>query len=266
MISLTGKSRRERFSELVDNALKNKWQPVVRWMTEYRAGQQKVFAEEAVLVGLDRMCGHVGIETGYTGDPNSISRGVNQCCPNPGKDCTADCRAYGLFQIFWPPFSGVDFSKNKLLDPGYNSYLGAKTLAVNYKACGRDWTKASRKFFTGNCEFTGTVDPSTGTTEEVYLSALKQNMDELHSLGISTETGKAPTPDQTPGPTNNGNGNTPTDASQVCTDILGQHICVPKPSLSTDAITGIVTPYFDRAILLLVGALILIVGLYLAVG
>jgi hypothetical protein len=243
-------------------------------MTEYRNAQQKVFAEEAVLVGLDRMCGHVGIETGYTGDPKIVSRGVNQCCPNPGVDCTADCRAYGLFQIFWPPFHGVDFSVNKLTDPDYNSYLGAKTLAVNYKVCGRDWTKASRKFFTGNCEFTGTIDPSTGTTEEVYLTTLKQNMDELHSLGIFTETGKVPSPVPKPGnPTNHGDGNTQTATSETCFDLLGQHICFGTPdftkntlpNISLDNATTLLTALFQRGILLLVGVLILIVGLYFVV-
>ena len=134
---------------MANDDLKNKWQPCIRHAKHITAAQALVMAETGVWVAADRAFGHMGIETGYTGNPKLKSRGVNRCCPKPGQDCTPDCRAWGLFQIFWPPFRGVDW--DRLFDPAYNCYIGLKVLAARYQECG-NWPAASSAFFSGSCD------------------------------------------------------------------------------------------------------------------
>lgn len=212
------------------------------------------------MVPIDRALAHMYIETGGTGDPNIVSKGTNAPCPNPGKECSADLRAHGLFQIYWPPFTGVNWSK--ITDPDYNCYIGLKTLAYRKKQCG-SWDGASLAFFAGSCVDIGTVDNSTGTSQAAYLKAVHTHMDELHQLGIgsggfdggSNGANPKPTPDNPP---TNGDTNTPTETPNNCVSILGQQVCTPDVgSLVSDYITA----NFPRAVLVFVGILILFFGL-----
>lgn len=262
--------------------LERKWKPITKWIPNMQRAQAKVLAEENIWVPLDRMCAHSGIETGYTGNPNIISVGVNACCPNPGTQCSGDCRAHGLFQIYWPPFSGVNW--NKIYDPDYNCYLGARVLAVRYKQCGRNWRGASMAFFSGSCVDIGVIDNSTGTSQARYDQAMRENIAELNELGIGTgEDGDLKAPQ------NPGNGNTGTDrpknpddnARCITIPLINKEICGPStedlrclsipglPEICAPQggdiqgafIENIVEPYFLRGILLIIGLSILVIGL-----
>jgi hypothetical protein len=238
---------------MANDDLKNKWQPVIRWIPEFREAQKKVLAETSVFVPLDRMCAHCGLETGYTGNPRSIS-GSNVDC-NCNGQCAPDCRYHGLFQIFWPPFSGTDWSK--IEDPAYNSYLGAKVLAYRYNQCGRNWTNASVSFFAGNCQITGTTDANTGTTDKEYIDTINNNIAELNSLGISSETGE-PTNPKPKTDSENGGANTSTEIPSNCRiiPIINQQVCMPSLDES------VIAPYFQRGILSILGIIVLIIGIW----
>lgn len=247
------------------DALKQQWQPCLRWIGKVQTAQAQVMAETGIAVPIDRAMAHMYVETGGTGDPTIRSQGVNQSCAvygkTPGVDCAADLHAHGLFQIYWPPFSGVNW--NKINDPDYNSYLGLKTLAIRKQQCG-GWDAASRAFFAGHCTDMGTVDTSTNTSENQYVAAINQHMAELNQLGIGsggggTSTNPKSTP--TPTPTNpppSGATNTTIAPPANCVSILGQQVCAPDVG---SLISTYITDNFPRAILVTVGALILFIAL-----
>lgn len=227
--------------------LKEKWKPITRWVPQMQLAQVKVFGETGIWVPLDRMCAHSGIETGYTGDPNIKSRGTNNPA-NCGQDCVAkrtcaaDFRAHGLFQIWCP---GFVVNWDKIHDPEYNCYAGAKTLALKYKQC-KNWRQASLAFFAGSCVDIGTIDTSTGTSTADYDAAMQRNIQELNSIGIGQGE---QTNSKRESPTN-GNTNTPTD----------------KPNSVGDSILGAILPgiaaeWFPRILLLIVGTAVLFIGL-----
>lgn len=260
---------------MANDALKNKWQPILRYSKEFRAAQALVLAEEGVWVPFIRMAAHCGIETGYSGDKNSVS-GPNNCCDNrcsqqcgtcctSGKDCGPDCRAHGLFQIFWPPFGGVDWSR--IYDPGYNSYLGAKVLARRFKQCG-SWRGASAAFFAGSCVDIGTIDPNTGTDQAKYDQAMTDNMAELEQLGVGDETENPKVPPSN-GSTNTSDGK-PGDPK--CIHILGQELCfdfgldTEIPSATpVDIARAAFEQYFPRIAVLATAIVLLAIGVYATV-
>jgi hypothetical protein len=96
------------------DALKNRWQPCIRHAKHITSQQAVVLAETGIWVNADRAFAHMGIETGYTGDPK-LKVGGQSVLSETRQDCSPDCRAWGLFQIFWPPFRGVDWKR--LFDP-----------------------------------------------------------------------------------------------------------------------------------------------------
>lgn len=242
--------------------LQNKWKPILRWLPEFRQAQTQVLAEEGVWVPLIRMASHCGIETGYTGDPNIVSRGTNSDsgtgCNKDGR-CSPDLKAHGLFQIFWPPFRGVNW--NKINDPAYNSYLGAKVLAQRYKECG-SWRAASMAFFAGSCVDVGVIDHSTGTDQKAYDAAMTSNMEELEEIGVGVENNDLKDR-ATDGPKN-------TPAGK-CKTIFGKEFCLPDvsvpslPNVSLDpavAIQNLITEYLPRIVLVLIGVLLLALGVW----
>ena len=237
---------------MANDDLKNKWQPCIRHAKHITAGQATVLAETGVGGPADRAFSHMGIETGYTGDPKLKSRGVNQCCPKPGQDCTPDCRAWGLFQIYWPPFRGVDWQR--LFDPAYNCYVGLKTLAIYYQQCG-SWPGASNKFFTGvACDPIGVEDGSTGTDDSEYRKAMERNMRELNTLGIGqavTGGGTDANPKPPKGSTPDGGTNTP---GEKC--IPGTPICVDPSAI----LNAQLEQYAGRALVFILGAALLLIG------
>ena len=239
------------------DALKQQWQPCLRWIGKVQSAQTRVFGETSIAVPIDRAMAHMYVETGGTGNPNIVSRGTNQPCPNPGKECAADLHAHGLFQIYWPPFSGVDWSK--INDPDYNSYLGLKTLAIRKQQCG-NWDAASRAFFAGHCVDMGTVDESTQTSENEYVSAINQHIAELNQLGIGSggATGTNPKPSTPENPPPNGGTNTTTGGQSNCVSILGQQICTPDVG---SLISQYITSNFPRVVLVIIGILVLFFGL-----
>jgi hypothetical protein len=261
------------FSMATRQELEKKWKPILKWLPEFRAAQTKVLAETGIWVPLVRMAAHCGIETGYTGNPKLPSVGVNSDsgtgCHRDGR-CAPDLHAHGLFQIFWPPFGGVDW--NKIYDPAYNSYLGAKVLAYRYKECG-SWRGASMAFFAGSCVDIGTVDNSTNTSQKEYDQAMSQNMAELEQIGVSSEGNTDPK-----GPTSNGSTNTKTDESECCVlgkcgkcqcrTIFGKEICTPDiifPGASLDPNTiaqVFIDEYLPRIILVIIGILLLAIGVW----
>lgn len=229
---------------MANDDLKNKWQPCIRHAKHITAAQALVMAETGVWVAADRAFGHMGIETGYTGDPKLKSRGINSCCPKPGQDCTPDCRAWGLFQIFWPPFRGVDWQR--LFDPAYNCYIGLKVLAVRYQECG-SWPAASSAFFSGSCEIIGVEDGSTGTDDAEYRRALERNIKELNTLGIGQAvTGGGPTTDPKDPTTSTPDGGTNTPGEKC---IPGTPICVDPGAI----LAGQLDQYAGRALVFIVG-------------
>lgn len=260
---------------MANDDLHAKWDKVLKWVPTFQQAIGQVALETGVTVPLTRMISHCGIETGYTGDKNIVSKGVNRCCDTfnanavVGKDCSPDCRAHGLFQIYWPPFKGVDW--NKIYDAYYNSYLGAKTLAYNFNTCGT-WRQASTKFFTGQCGFSGTVDDSTGTSDSDYDVAMRKNMAELGQLGyedLPDPKEKTPTPD--------GSTNTPTDEPNQCAgktvNIFGVNLCLDfgtsndpvSSALSNilgEQLQGIVNEYMPRIVLIAVGLIVLAIAAY----
>ena len=236
---------------MANDDLKNRWQPCVRHAKHITAAQTLVLGETGVWVNADRALAHMGIETGYTGDPKLKSRGVNRCCPKPGQDCTPDCRAWGLFQIFWPPFRGVDWQR--LFDPAYNCYIGLKVLAVRYQECG-NWQGASSAFFSGSCQIIGTEDGSTGTDDREYRAALERNIKELNSLGIGAVAGGATPPKGSDPETSTRDGGTNTTSAKC---LPGTDICIDPGAIVADQIeanTGRVLVAVLGAALLLLGA------------
>lgn len=256
---------------MANEALKNKWQPVLRWIPELRAAQAQVLAETGVWVPLIRGLSHIGLETGFTGDPKSKSKGPGDCCGNrcssscgvcckPGKDCTSDCYFHGLFQLFWPPFGGVDWSKT--YDPGYNCYLGMKTLAIRYKQCG-NWTGASAAFFGGTCLDAGVIDPNTNVDTATYVRRIDANISELRMLGVGNATDDPKVP-----PTNGGE-NTPDGepSDPKCVDVLGKKVCL---DLGLDTISNPLDPvniaraafdaYLPRIAFIVLGVILLGIG------
>lgn len=237
--------------------LEQKWKPILKWVPEFRQAQTKVLAEEGVWVPLIRMCSHCGIETGYTGNPNLPSVGTNDDlgtgCHRDGR-CAPDLKAHGLFQIFWPPFRGVNW--NKIYDPSYNSYLGAKVLAQRYKECG-SWRGASMAFFAGSCVDLNIIDHSTGTDQKAYDAAMTRNMQELEQLNIGVEND-----DPKDRPTN-GSKNTPTDKSN-CINIFGKELCAPDISLPDPAVViqQTIEAYLPRIVFVLIGILLLAIGIW----
>jgi hypothetical protein len=205
----------------------------------------------------------MGIETGYTGDPKLKSKGVNVCCnrqlasAQPGRDCTADCRAWGLMQIYWPPFGGVDWSR--LMDPDYNIYIGVKVLATRYKECG-SWAGASAAFFSGSCNLIGTVDQSTGTDDSEYQAALRRNMGELQQLGIGSGVTGSKDPKDPTTSTPDGGANTKGDGK---TCVPGTPICIDTPTIDPTAlVTGQITAGLGKGLVLILGAALLLVGVW----
>jgi hypothetical protein len=236
--------------------LEKKWKPILKWLPEFRQAQTKVLAEEGVWVPLIRMCSHCGIETGYTGDPNIVSRGTNSDsgtgCHRDGR-CSPDLKAHGLFQIFWPPFKGVNWSN--VNDPAYNSYLGAKVLAQRYKECG-SWRAASMAFFAGSCVDLGVIDHSTGTDQKTYDAAMTKNMAELEQLNVGVEN------DDPKSQPTDGSKNTPTDKPE-CKTILGKEFCLPNLSLDPSVILqGVIEQYLPRIVMVAIGILLLAIGVW----
>ena len=187
----------------------DKWKPMLRWRSAVRKAQQDCLADTGVWVGQDRIFAHMAIESGWTGDPNLDSKGVNRCCPRPGRECSPDCRAKGFMQVYWPPDCCPDWSRIK--EPAYNAYWGARTLAAYFKTCGT-WDGASVRYFNGaSCRPVGVVDVSTGTGDGLYLARIKENIAELHRLGIGAgaEPGEDDPGDDPPGGSN-GDGGTNT--------------------------------------------------------
>lgn len=243
---------------MANEDLKNKWQPCIRHAKHITAAQALVMGETGVWVNADRAFAHMGIETGYTGDPKLNSRGVNSDggtnCHKKG-DCAPDLRAHGLFQIFWPPFRGVDWGK--INDAAYNCYIGLKVLAYRYQECG-NWPGASAAFFSGSCNLNGTEDVSTGTDDAEYRAALERNMRELNTLGIGVAVGDGggttTDPKDPKGSPQDGGPNTPTDGK---TCIPGTPICVDTGAIvaaQAELFTGRILVFVLGAALLLIGA------------
>ena len=230
--------------------LKNRWQPCIRHAKHITSQQAVVLAETGVWVNADRAFAHMGIETGYTGDPKLKSRGVNRCCPNPGKECSPDCRAWGLFQIFWPPFRGVDW--NRALDAEYNCYLGLRTLATRYLECG-NWPGASAAFFSGSCSLNGTEDVSTGTDDAEYRAALERNMRELNQLGITAGVGNTKPPKGTDPETSTPDGGTNTPGEKC---LPGTDLCIDPGAIAAARLRDMV----GRSLLFIFGAALLLIG------
>lgn len=241
---------------MANDDLKNRWQPCIRHAKHITAAQTLVMAETGVFVPADRSFAHMGIETGYTGDPKLKSRGVNSDsgtgCHKDGR-CAPDLRAHGLFQIFWPPFTGVDW--NNIHDAAYNCHIGLKVLAYRYRECG-NWPGASAAFFSGSCTLNGTEDVSTGTDDATYRAALERNMQELNTLGIGITVGGSNGADPKDPPISppDGGTNTPDD-SKTC--IPGTAICVDTGAIvaaQAELFTGRILVFVLGAALLLSGA------------
>ena len=230
--------------------LKNRWQPMVRHASKLTAAQALVLAETGVWVPADRAFSHMGIETGYTGDPKLKSRGVNRCCPKPGQDCTPDCRAWGLFQIFWPPFRGVDWQR--LFDVEYNCYIGLKALAVRHQECG-SWPGASSAFFSGSCEIIGTEDGSTGTDDSEYRAAMARNIKELNQIGIASGIGSVQPPKGSGPETSTPDGGTNTTGAKC---LPGTDICIDPGAIAAGRLQDVV----GRSLIFILGAGLLLIG------
>lgn len=202
---------------------------MLRWNKEVAAAQKQVLGETGVLVPATRVYAHMRIES--NGDEKIKSQGINDCCGSncgsacftcckPGDTCTPDCRAWGLLQVFWPPFSGVDWQR--LLTAGYNLYVGMKILASRYAQCGT-WEGASTAFFSGSCADNGVVDPSNGTDVPAYLTALHKYLNELDELGVSDSGGGTGGGKPLPVSPPTGGTNTGTDGKHC----LGP-VCIPS--------------------------------------
>ena len=229
--------------------LEKKYKAVLRWKNEFQEAQARVLLENGILVPLDRMFAHCHLETGGTGDPKSKSKGpapVKYRCPDPGVSCSPDFYYDGLFQIYWPPFK-VDW--DKIFDPGYNAYCGAKTLAIAYESCGRNWRQASIKFFSGSCVDVGVIDANTNVDVKQYDEGIRKRIYELNQIGIGQgeDNPKAPAPT---GPTNTPEGE--------CPKIFGLSICLPN---MTDILRPQLEQGFYRGVLLFLGIGILFLGL-----
>jgi hypothetical protein len=248
--------------------LKKKWEPVTKYESNFIHAIGTVLFEEGVQVPLVRMFAHCMIES--QGDSEAVS-GPNKCCSDfgpytPGIECSPDCRAHGLFQIYWP-ICGTLTDWNKVSQVNYNSYLGAKYLACAFKICGT-WRKASRKFFTGNCEPTGTIDPNTGTSEDKYDQLMTQYMSELAQIGFD----KDPEIPKVTAPPTDGSTNTPTANDPTCFDIpfTSIHVCPnqlagvnPLDNLNPTAIIqSTIDSWLPRIALIVIGVLLLAIGAY----
>jgi hypothetical protein len=260
---------------MANRELEDKWKKVLKWVPTFQQAIGAVALETGVTVPLTRLISHCGIETGYSGDPKSVSGNRTTCCDQYGDfvvgvDCSPDCRYHGLFQIYWHICQKVDW--NKIYDPYYNSYLGAKYLACAYNECGT-WRKASTKFFTGSCNFTGTVDDNTGTDDATYDHQMTQNMQELAQLGyedLPDPKSKTPTP--------NGSTNTPTDTpNNGCAgntvSIFGLTLCLDfgtkndpvSTTLSNvfgEQLQSLVDNALPRIVLIVVGIILLAIAAY----
>lgn len=227
--------------------LEEKYKKVLRWLPEFQEAQAQVFLEHGVLVPLDRMAAHCHLETGGTGDPKTRSKGPAPSryrCPDPGDSCSPDFYYLGLFQIYWPPFK-VDW--DKIYDPKYNSYCGAKTLAIAYQSCGNNWRNASIKFFSGSCINVGVIDDNTDVDTKQYDEGIRKRIYELNQIGIGSgeDNPKVPTPD---GGTNTGTG--------ACPSLFGVPLCV-----NTNALIGnTLLEQFPRLLLFVVGIGVLLLG------
>jgi len=235
--------------------LKQEYANVLRWKDEFVAAQNKVLAEEGEFVPINRLYAHCKIES--NGDPKARSRGpapARYRCPDPGISCSPDFYYLGLFQIYWPPFK-VDW--DKIYDPGYNAYCGAKTLALRKKQCG-SWDGASMAFFAGSCVDLGAIDDNTGTDQATYHAAMQKHMKALQELGITDTDGTDP-----PSKDRTGNGSENTNTDSDCVTILGKEICKPNidpTAIVLEQVKQYITSGFPRVALFAIGLVILIIG------
>lgn len=146
--------------------LRAKWEHVVRWFPAVRKAQDKVFSEDGRYVPAVTIFAHMQIES--RGEPDAVNfQG-----------------AYGLMQL--TPNAGIDIDWDRVLEPEYNVYLGAKTLSAKYQHCGgSDWVQASRAYFSGSCTLNNTTDTSNGYTDAMYERDHRMNVQELAQLGIN---------------------------------------------------------------------------------
>jgi hypothetical protein len=168
----------------------SKWAPINRWDSYVIQAIEKVYQEEKVRVPGNRIKAHMFIETGGTGNPNTIQR-------NPYGD------AFGLMQITRNAWVANRLDFSRIMDPAYNVYAGTLELAVRYKnaTCGKGWDGASYGYFGGDPCGAGLSDPVSGYTPARYNAELQQHIKELDSAGCASAPSQSPTANPTRVPT-----------------------------------------------------------------